>query len=182
MNYNEFSNEYLSCKWNIEIFFCLLEFGKRPSEILQTTTGISKKVFYERISFLLDRGLLEKRVITIFPSNVEYKFSVYGEKMIPFFYELKSLRIETEALSLVFKCKWVKAILFSLSGRSLRSMELKNAIGDISNKVLSEKLRKLEDCKLIDRTLKAEVPVRVDYKACDSGQRLTVFLTKYFQM
>ena len=181
MDFDLFSNNYLSFKWSIDIFFSLTDLPQRPSFIFQESNGISKKVLYDRISFLIEKGLLEKKVITLFPSHVEYKFTKDGEEIVPFLRELKGLEIDTEVLSYVFKYKWIKPILISLSGKSLRAMELKKSIEGISNKVLSERLRKLEKLQLIDRKLTADVPVRVDYKTTDSGKRLAEFLTKFIK-
>lgn len=180
MSHNEFSDNYLSHKWTISILFDLLDSTQRPSTILKTKKGISKKIFYESIFPMINDGFVEKKVVKVFPSHVEYRFTDKGESMFPFLNELRELKINPEILSHVFKCKWLKSILLSLLGKTLRAMELKETIGDVSNKVLSEKLKKLEKFQVVERTLKAEVPVRVEYKVNDSGKRLAEFLAKYF--
>lgn len=128
---------------------------------------------------MIKDGLLEKRVIRVFPSHVEYNLTKEGGKMLPLLRELRELKIDEETLSHVFKCKWLKSILITLSKGTLRTMGIKDAIGEISNKVLSEKLKKLERFQLIEKTLKLEVPLAVKYNLSYSGKVLTEYLIKY---
>jgi len=178
MNSIKFYN-YLSCRWIIAVFFNLLDGPQRPAELFRNIHGMSKKVFYERISSLIDDGFITKRVIKVFPSHVEYSFTENGEEFIPFLTELRALNITDEAISHVFKCKWLKSILIALSKNSMRMMELKSAIGEISNKVLSEKLKKLERFLLVERTVEIDSPVKVKYRLSQPGKYLADFLLKH---
>lgn len=178
MNAMELYN-YLSCRWIITIFLNLLNGPQRPAEMFREIHGMSKKVFYERMSSLINGGLIKKKVIRDFPSHVEYSFTEKGEEFVPFLKELRSLNIDEEFIHHVFKCKWLKSILIALSKNTMRTMELKNAIGEISNKVLSEKLKKLERFLLIDRSIELDVPVKVKYNLSQSGKYLANFLSKY---
>lgn len=173
---------YLSCKWTIAILFTLLDIPQRPSTIVASTPGMSKKVFYERISTMIEDGLLEKTLIRVFPSHVEYKFTKNGKEIVPLLRELRKLGIGEEPLSHVFKCKWLKSILLALSKNTLRSTEIRDAIGNVSNKVLSEKLKKLERFHLVKKTLKVEVPIRAEYNLSHPGKRLAEYLTRYKSM
>lgn len=177
MKPEEFFNKYLSCKWSIAILFALLEIPERPSRILASAPGMSKKVFYERVSFMIEDGLIEKTVINTFPSHVEYKLTKKGKEIVPLLRELRRLAIGEEPLSHVFKCKWLKSILLALLKNTLRSTEIRQAIGNISNKVLSEKLKKLERFDLIEKALKVEAPIRAEYNLSPSGKRLANYIT-----
>lgn len=69
--------------------------------------------------------------------------------------------------------KWSLLILCSLqAGEVLRYKELKQAIPDISQKVLSGTLKRLEDDHLITRVMYKEIPPRVEYALTDMGKEL----------
>jgi DNA-binding HxlR family transcriptional regulator len=54
----------------------------------------------------------------------------------------------------------------------MRYKDLMDAIPDISQKMLSSTLRRLEDDHLVNRKVFAEVPPRVEYSLTDVGQEL----------
>ena len=67
--------------------------------------------------------------------------------------------------------RWSMLVLFTLSDhQSLRFSVLKNTIGDISQRMLSQSLRRLEQDGLVLRTAHATVPPRVDYELTPLGQ------------
>ena len=65
-----------------------------------------------------------------------------------------------------YKC----LILYHLSGGAKRTRDLLLLLEGISSKVLTEQLRQLEEDKLIERTVYAEVPPRVEYTLSTEGQ------------
>ena len=70
--------------------------------------------------------------------------------------------------------KWKVVILGHLYDSEKRFGELKKLIcGDITQKMLTQQLRELEEDGLIARTIFAEVPPRVEYTITPSGE--TVF-------
>ena len=50
--------------------------------------------------------------------------------------------------------------------------ELKKSIGSVSQKVLTAQLRDMEENGLVNRTVYAEVPPRVEYTLTDRGRSL----------
>jgi DNA-binding HxlR family transcriptional regulator len=54
----------------------------------------------------------------------------------------------------------------------MRYKDLKNGIPDISQKVLSGTLKRLEEDHLITRTMHKEIPPRVEYALTDMGKEL----------
>lgn len=68
--------------------------------------------------------------------------------------------------------RWSLLILESLREGSKRFSELKRAIGDISQRMLSETLRKLDQDGLVVRTVTPTVPPRVDYELSAMGRSL----------
>jgi len=70
-----------------------------------------------------------------------------------------------------FSDKWSLLILISLeTGGIMRYKHLNDAIPDISQKVLSGTLKRLEEDKLIIRKAYAEVPPRVEYSLTKMGK------------
>lgn len=68
--------------------------------------------------------------------------------------------------------KWKLLIIRNLLVGETRFKDLKNGIDGISQKVLTENLRSLEDDGLIIRTSYPEIPPRVEYKLSNLGNTL----------
>ena len=81
---------------------------------------------------------------------------------------MKKISAIEMAMNLVggkYKC----LILYHLSGGAKRTRDLLLLLEGISSKVLTEQLRQLEEDKLIERTVYAEVPPRVEYTLSTEG-------------
>ena len=72
--------------------------------------------------------------------------------------------------------KWKLLILRNLLLRPWRFNELKKDLNGISQKVLTDSLRSMEEDGLITRTVYPEVPPRVEYALSDLGQTLKPIL------
>ncbi|WNY25308.1 helix-turn-helix domain-containing protein [Methanolapillus millepedarum] len=68
--------------------------------------------------------------------------------------------------------KWKLLILRDLLSGTKRFGELRKSVSGISQKVLTDNLRSLEEDGLVVRTVYAEVPPRVEYKLSDLGNTL----------
>lgn len=68
--------------------------------------------------------------------------------------------------------KWKVLIIRELLKGTYRFKELHRSIEGISQKVLTENLRKLESDGIIQRTVYAEVPPRVEYSLSELGDTL----------
>src|SRR5688572_4081788 len=64
------------------------------------------------------------------------------------------------------------AIIQILLQRPSRYAELRTAIPDITDRMLSERLRELEDESIVARTVIPETPVRVEYSLTAKGRAL----------
>ena len=68
--------------------------------------------------------------------------------------------------------KWKLLILRNLLVRPWRFNELKKNLEGISQKVLTDSLRSLEDDGIVLRTIYPEVPPRVEYSLSDLGESM----------
>ncbi len=65
--------------------------------------------------------------------------------------------------------KWTPLIIRDLVKGEKRFSELERSLRGISPKTLSERLKKLEDASVVNRTCFAEVPPRVEYTLTEKG-------------
>ncbi|WP_133485015.1 winged helix-turn-helix transcriptional regulator [Aliiroseovarius marinus] len=68
--------------------------------------------------------------------------------------------------------KWQMLIIFALEDDPLRFGALKREVGDITQRVLTENLRKMERDGYLTRTVDAGPPVSVTYALTDLGAEL----------
>lgn len=67
--------------------------------------------------------------------------------------------------------KWKPLILWYLGEhKTIRFSQLQHLIPDITHKILTNQLRNLEKCGLVERTVYPEVPVKVEYKITKTGE------------
>lgn len=67
--------------------------------------------------------------------------------------------------------RWTGLILFQLLSGPQRFSELEHAL-PVSGRLLTERLKELEKEGMVNRTIYAEVPVRVEYSLTDKGRAL----------
>lgn len=68
--------------------------------------------------------------------------------------------------------KWTILVMFSLVARSHRFSELRRAIPDVSQRMLTQTLRNLERDGLVNRAVTPVIPPRVDYVLTGLGRSL----------
>ncbi|HJQ11258.1 MAG TPA: helix-turn-helix domain-containing protein [Gemmatimonadaceae bacterium] len=68
--------------------------------------------------------------------------------------------------------RWTGAILRTLMQGRTRYAAVKAAIPDITDRMLSERLRSLESEDLVVRSVVPETPVRVEYELTEKGREL----------
>jgi len=68
--------------------------------------------------------------------------------------------------------KWKTVVLWYLRNKTMRFGELKKQIPDITEKMLSIQLKKLEDDGLVKREAFDDVRLRVEYSLTDFGKTL----------
>ena len=68
--------------------------------------------------------------------------------------------------------RWTGAIIFLLLKQTCRFATLRDAIPDITDRMLSERLQELEEEGLVQRTVVPDTPVRVEYSLTKKGKAL----------
>ena len=68
--------------------------------------------------------------------------------------------------------RWTGALIHLLLNGRMRFAELRAAVPDISDRMLSERLRELEAEGIVLRIVVPETPVRVEYELTDKGRAL----------
>ena len=78
------------------------------------------------------------------------------------------------AVELVGK-RWTGAILYVLIGadRPLRFSEIAHAVPDLSDRLLSERMKELENRGIVERRVTGAGPVRVEYLLTERGAELS---------
>lgn len=72
----------------------------------------------------------------------------------------------------LFSGKWKLEILWLLNQKMYRFNELRKAIPQVTQHMLTAQLRELEKDGLVRRTAYAEIPPRVEYELTDDAKRL----------
>jgi DNA-binding HxlR family transcriptional regulator len=68
--------------------------------------------------------------------------------------------------------RWTGAIVRMLLAEPRRFAELASSIPDLSDRMLAERLRELEQEGIVSRTVVPEIPVRVEYALTPMGRAL----------
>jgi DNA-binding HxlR family transcriptional regulator len=68
-------------------------------------------------------------------------------------------------------CKWSMVVLCLIRRGVIRPGAMKKSVDGLSKKVLNERLQKLVRFGIIDRTVFAEVPPRVEYRLNEFGEQ-----------
>jgi DNA-binding HxlR family transcriptional regulator len=76
-----------------------------------------------------------------------------------------------EAIELIGR-RWTGAILCSLIDGPMRFGELGKVVPGLSDRLLSQRLRELEEEGLVQREVEAGTPVRVTYSLTETGEAL----------
>lgn len=77
--------------------------------------------------------------------------------------------------------KWRMMIIWYLRKKSLRFGELRRTLQGISEKVLSEELKYLNELGLIDKKVYYEKPLKVEYSLTDYGRTFLPILYSIFE-
>jgi DNA-binding HxlR family transcriptional regulator len=81
------------------------------------------------------------------------------------------------AIELIGK-RWTGAIVCALTERPMRFGELTRAVPGLSDRLLSQRLRELEEEGLVEREVEPGTPVRVTYSLSEAGRDLGPAITE----
>jgi len=96
---------------------------------------------------------------------------VFGESWVAPGYEVLQTVVD----------KWGPLVICALRKAPLRYGELQRAIGGVSQKVLTQTVRKLEQFGLVTRRISGTAPLAVEYALTPLGESLTVPLEGLFK-
>ncbi|MDQ1097078.1 MULTISPECIES: winged helix-turn-helix transcriptional regulator [Chryseobacterium] len=68
--------------------------------------------------------------------------------------------------------RWILSICYCLRQGRLRFSELKNMMPNISERMLTMQLKKMEEEQLISKKVYAEIPPRTEYELTEIGKKL----------
>ncbi|WP_172253578.1 winged helix-turn-helix transcriptional regulator [Saccharibacillus deserti] len=75
------------------------------------------------------------------------------------------------AIGLLSK-RWTTLIVYRLLDGPRRFVDIENSLSNLSGKVLSERLKELEEAGVVLRTVYPEKPVRIEYSLTEMGRDL----------
>jgi DNA-binding HxlR family transcriptional regulator len=94
--------------------------------------------------------------------------------------DLEMIEGTREVLGLL-QGRWSVDVLYLLAGGTRRYNEIFYEVGEISKKTLTHTLRGLERNGLVDRTVRGEAPLRVDYSLTRRGWSLSSVLMAMYE-
>lgn len=65
--------------------------------------------------------------------------------------------------------RWTGAIVLALFDGPRRFSDITATVPGLSDRLLSERLKELEGCGIVERTVYAETPVRIEYRLTTKG-------------
>lgn len=89
----------------------------------------------------------------------------------------KKYNISVEATLEVIGGKWKCVILCHLTHGKKRTSELKRLMPNITQKMLTQQLRELEEDGVINRIIYQQIPPKVEYELSEYGKSLESILT-----
>ncbi|MBM7554204.1 DNA-binding HxlR family transcriptional regulator [Thalassobacillus pellis] len=92
--------------------------------------------------------------------------------------EYKSLCPKFEKAFQILGKRWMGVILYVLESGPMRFNTIANQIPEISKKMLTERLKELEENGLVERKVYPETPVRIEYSLTEKGIAITPALSE----
>lgn len=89
--------------------------------------------------------------------------------------ELQVCQVFHQTIEVIGK-RWTGAIIFALLMQPRRFCEFKMAIPDVSDRLLTERLKELEEYGIVAREVSPSRPVQVTYRLTDKGAALEPIL------
>ena len=176
-------------KWKLTILCYLgLKGTKRFKELKDLIPGITQQTMTLQLKELEKDGLVHREVYPVVPPKVEYSLTEQGRSLIPILKmldewgenhqkldekEVQGTHDVKERTLSIIEGKWKLVLLCHLGIKGTkRFSELKKLIPAITQKMLTNQLRELEDDGLVHREVYPVVPPKVEYSLTDKGKSL----------
>lgn len=168
MGFPEVHENLLRCKWSVCVLAALGQKICRPSQILRRFNELTPKVLWQRLKKLEQLGLVRRKAFDEYPKRTEYRLTREGKKLAIWAESLLKSGLTVDELTTLLKCRYIVSILMLLSTQPRRPKGLKARL-KITDKMLFERLAKLESLGLINREILPTKPVQVIYCLTDKG-------------
>lgn len=167
----------LRCKWSVCVLAALGRKFCRPSHILRHFPQLTPKVLWQRLKKLEQLGLVKRIPFDGYPKRTEYRLTGEGRKLAVWAESLLKSGLTVDELTAILKCRYMVAILLLLSTQPRRPKGLKARL-KVSDKVLHERLSKLESLGLVIREILPAKPVQILYRLTEKGQAILPLFQK----
>ncbi len=165
----------LGCKWSSAVLVALQEGDLRPSQILKRYPKLTGKVLWAQLRKLCALGLAERIAYDTFPRHTEYRLTEAGKQAALWARTLLSSQLKANELLTVLRCRYMVAVLRLLAERPRRPKELRARLR-IAEKLLFDRLAKLEAFGMVNREVLPTRPVQVRYHLTERGRALLPLL------
>ncbi|MEM4591106.1 MAG: winged helix-turn-helix transcriptional regulator [Nitrososphaerota archaeon] len=145
------------CKWSVAILVSLHD-GPMNFSGLAKRLGVSNKVLSKKLRRLSGLSLISESY-----GGKGYMLTDAGLELSQLLKPLVAEGVSPAVIQAVLRCKWMPQILRALWLRDMFASELAGSFEEISWKVFSERMKKLEEFQLIHRYVIPSHPVRVKY-------------------
>lgn len=179
-------------KWKLTLLCLLgLEGTKRFGELRELIPTITQQMLSNQLKVLEKDGLVHREVYPVAPPKVEYSLTEQGRSLFPILEKLYSwgkehvtpnkedqdIYYEKRLTLSVIEGKWKLILLCHLGLKGTKRFgELRKLIPNITQKMLTNQLRELEDDGLVHREVYPVVPPHVEYSLTEQGQSLLPIL------
>lgn len=177
MNLLNDGRNLLRCKWSVCVLAALGERLCRPSQILRRFSDLTPKVLWQRLKKLEKLGLVKRLAFDGYPRRTEYRLTSEGKRLAVWAESLLRSGLTVDELTAILKCRYMVAILLLLSNQPRRPKGLKARL-KVSDKVLFERLSKLESLGLVSREILPTKPIQVLYHLTEKGKAILPLLQK----
>lgn len=103
--------------------------------------------------------------------------TIWGGKRMLVKYKDNEYRCSIELTLKLIGGKWKVLILWYLGEKNMRFGELKRALPQITQKMLTKQLRELEEDGIVNRFVHHQVPPKVEYSLSEIGKSLLPILS-----
>jgi DNA-binding HxlR family transcriptional regulator len=83
-----------------------------------------------------------------------------------------------EVFQNILKCKWTLMILERLRDGVRRPGELRRSLQGLSSKVMYDRLKMLEDHRIVERKLVQDKPLEVHYELTERGRKVSEIIAQ----